>query len=270
MAAHPDDAKTCEHISELALKAGREIMRIYRGGIEVERKADESPVTQADRAGERIIIAGLTKLFPAVPIVAEEAISEGHAPGDLGNEFFLVDPLDGTKEFIKKRGDFTVNIALVRRGAPVIGAVYAPARGELYRGYGDIAEQLQVSSEAVPETLSRIKIRARAAKCCIVASRSHRTVETDEFIARFEECETVSVGSSLKFCLLANGQADIYPRFGRTMEWDTAAGDAILRAAGGSTIMIDGSPLLYGKRNQPDDVDFANPHFIAYGELPHD
>jgi 3'(2'), 5'-bisphosphate nucleotidase len=192
-------------------------------------------------------------------------MAAGAVPDIGGGAFILVDPLDGTREFINRNGDFTVNIALVRDGAPSIGAVYAPARNTLYAGRPGEATVAELSPDGV--VLSRRPMAARAAANPrrIVASRSHRTPETDSFIDRYPGAETVSVGSSLKFCLLANGEADLYPRFGRTMEWDTAAGDAVLRAAGGTTTLVDGDPFVYGKREQADDVDFANPWFIARG-----
>jgi 3'(2'), 5'-bisphosphate nucleotidase len=260
-----DGQSACEALARLALDAGMEIMRIYRRGTTVQHKADQSPVTDADRNAEKIILEGLAKLYPGVPVVAEESCSAGFAPPDTSGMFFLVDPLDGTREFINNRSDFTVNIALVRRGVPIIGVVYAPAHGEFYCGHGHTAQFRKVNEKGEVVSSSDIAVRKCAAVPKIVASRSHRTPETDDFIKKYENAELVSVGSSLKFCILAAGRADIYPRFGRTMEWDTAAGDAVLRAAGGQTVSPDGKPLEYGKRNQPDDVDFANSHFIAFG-----
>ena len=249
----------------LATSAGRRIMEIFHDGCAVDRKDDASPVTEADHASERIILEGLRAAFPDVPCVAEEEAAAGILPARLGNAFFLVDPLDGTKEFIKRSGDFTVNIALVRDGVPEVGVVYAPSSRRFFSGRPGRAELIELG--ASDEVLARhaITVRAGYAPLTIVASRSHRTPETDSFIRKIDAAEIVSVGSSLKFCLLANGEADLYPRFGRTMEWDTAAGDAVLRAAGGLTTTLDGKPLAYGKRNQPHDSDFANPYFIARG-----
>ncbi|MDQ2704990.1 MAG: 3'(2'),5'-bisphosphate nucleotidase CysQ [Pseudomonadota bacterium] len=248
----------------LALRAGGRIMEIFHSGCAVEQKDDASPVTEADRAAERIILEGLRSAFPDIPCVAEEEAAAGILPGDLGSAFFLVDPLDGTKEFVKRNGDFTVNIALVRNGAPEIGVVYAPANGRFFSARPGRAERLELDAE---NGISRhaIQVRNRSRSLTVVASRSHRTPETDDFIGKVDAAEIVSIGSSLKFCLLANGEADLYPRFGRTMEWDTAAGDAVLRAAGGLTTTLDGKPLAYGKRNQANDADFANPFFIARG-----
>jgi 3'(2'), 5'-bisphosphate nucleotidase len=250
-------------LEDLALAAGRRIMEICEAGVAAERKADSSPVTEADRAAEKIILEGIRRAFPGIPCVAEEECSEGRAPGDLGEAFFLVDPLDGTKEFINRRADFTVNIALVRRGAPELGVVLAPAIRKMYSGRPGGAEEADIGPGFAVASRRPIAVRRGHRPPVIVASRSHRTAETDAYIARFDGAEIVSVGSSLKFCLLASGKADLYPRFGRTMEWDTAAGDAVLRAAGGRTFTLDGKPLLYGKRNQAEDVDFANPWFIA-------
>ncbi|MGN6467705.1 MAG: 3'(2'),5'-bisphosphate nucleotidase CysQ [Rhizobiaceae bacterium] len=255
-------------LEELARAAGRRIMEIYEAGIVAERKADSSPVTEADRAAEKIILQGLRKAFPDIPCVAEEECAAGRAPGELGEAFFLVDPLDGTKEFINRRPDFTVNIALVRSRAPELGVVLAPATGKMYVGRPGKAEEADMGSDFSVLARRPIVVCGEDRPHVIVASRSHRTAETDAYIARFKDAEIVSVGSSLKFCMLASGKADLYPRFGRTMEWDTAAGDAVLRAAGGVTLTLDGKPLLYGKRNQAEDVDFANPWFIAGCEHP--
>ncbi len=266
MAAASDDEAMLAVFERLALEAGRKIMDIFHAGCLVDTKADNSPVTQADRAAETCILAGLREAYPDVPCVAEEEIAEGLVPPDLGNAFFLVDPLDGTKEFVNRRPDFTVNIALVRNGVPEIGVVYAPCSHRLFSGRPGRAEAVTVEDDAVA-TRRGIAARVPAGPAKIVASRSHRTPETDDFIRSVGAAEIVSVGSSLKFCLLASGEADLYPRFGRTMEWDTAAGDAVLRAAGGSTSTLDGRPLVYGKRSQAHDADFANPHFVSRGRM---
>ena len=264
-AAASDDRAVLSVFERLALSAGSTIMEIFRAGCAVEQKDDASPVTEADRAAERIILEGLRAAFPDIPCVAEEEAAAGILPADLGNAFFLVDPLDGTKEFVKRSGDFTVNIALVRNGAPEIGVVYAPSGRRFFSGRPSRAEIIELDAKDEVSARHAIQVRKGAGPWTIVASRSHRTPETDDFIGKVDAAEIVSVGSSLKFCLLANGEADLYPRFGRTMEWDTAAGDAVLRAAGGLTTTLDGKPLAYGKRNQSDDADFANPFFIARG-----
>jgi 3'(2'), 5'-bisphosphate nucleotidase len=248
----------------LALEAGRAIMEVFNEDFAVETKADASPVTQADSRAEAIILKGLRKSFPDIPCVAEEEASAGICPPDLKGPFFLVDPLDGTREFISRNPDFTVNLALIQDGVPVVGVVYAPARDIFYAGSPAGAYVASTEGHQLRERRP-IHARLRPSVPTVLASRSHRTEETNGFIASLGAVELVSIGSSLKFCLIAAGEADVYPRFGRTMEWDTAAGDAILRAVGGATRCCDGSLLRYGKRNQPDDCDFANPHFIATG-----
>ncbi|WP_167531229.1 MULTISPECIES: 3'(2'),5'-bisphosphate nucleotidase CysQ [unclassified Mesorhizobium] len=254
-----------EIFERLALAAGREVMRVFHAGCAVDRKSDSSPVTEADRESEKIILAGLRTEFPDIPCVAEEEAAAGVMPGELGEAFFLVDPLDGTKEFVNRRTDFTVNIALVRHGVPEVGVVFAPCGGRFFSGLPGRAEVLDIDGDYQIIARRPISVRTAASPLAVVASRSHNTPETEAYIRDLGAAEIVSVGSSLKFCLLANGEADVYPRFGRTMEWDTAAGDAVLRAAGGTTRTLDGKPLAYGKRNQADDEDFANPHFIASG-----
>ncbi|MER9926246.1 3'(2'),5'-bisphosphate nucleotidase CysQ [Mesorhizobium sp. M0048] len=251
----------------LALAAGREVMRVFRAGCAVDSKSDSSPVTEADRESEKIILAGLRAAFPKIPCVAEEEASAGIMALDLGDAFFLIDPLDGTKEFVNRRTDFTVNIALVRNGVPEIGVVFAPCTGRFFSGRPGKAEAIEINDDYEIVDRQPISARAGMVPLTVVASRSHNTPETDAYIRALGAAEIVSIGSSLKFCLLASAEADIYPRFGRTMEWDTAAGDAVLRAAGGMTRTLDGEPLAYGKRNQSDDEDFANPHFIASGKL---
>ncbi|WP_457103634.1 3'(2'),5'-bisphosphate nucleotidase CysQ [Mesorhizobium sp. URHB0026] len=255
-----------EIFERLALAAGREVMRVFHAGCAVDRKSDASPVTEADRESEKIILAGLRAAFPDIPCVAEEEAAAGIMPGELGETFFLVDPLDGTKEFVNRRTDFTVNIALVRHGVPEVGVVFAPCSGRFFSGRPGRAEALEVDDDYRIVSRRLISVRTAATPLAVVASRSHNTPETEAYIRELGAAEIVSVGSSLKFCLLANAEADVYPRFGRTMEWDTAAGDAVLRAAGGTTRTLDGKPLTYGKRNQADDADFANPHFIASGK----
>ncbi|TPK51290.1 3'(2'),5'-bisphosphate nucleotidase CysQ [Mesorhizobium sp. B2-4-9] len=265
MAAASDDRSMLEIFEGLALAAGREVMRVFHAGCAVDQKSDSSPVTEADRESEKIILAGLRTAFPDIPCVAEEEASAGIVPPDLDGAFFLIDPLDGTKEFVNRRTDFTVNIALVRHGVPEVGVVFAPCTGRFFSGLPGKAEFLEIDGDFRIVSRRPISVRAAATPLAVVASRSHNTPETEAYIRDLGIAEIVSVGSSLKFCLVANGEADIYPRFGRTMEWDTAAGDAVLRAAGGITRTLDGQPLMYGKRDQGGDADFANPHFIASG-----
>ncbi|MBA3447380.1 MAG: 3'(2'),5'-bisphosphate nucleotidase CysQ [Pseudaminobacter sp.] len=252
----------------LALAAGLLVMDVFNAKIAVRRKLDCSPVTDADRASEKLILQGLRAAYAGIPCVAEEEAAEGLAPKTIGDAFFLVDPLDGTKEFVNRHTDFTVNIALIRDGRPDLGVVYAPCSRRFFSGRPGRAESLDVSPDHRITGRRGISVRESRTPLTIVASRSHRTPETDAYIRKLEAAEIVSVGSSLKFCLIAGGEADVYPRFSRTMEWDTAAGDAVLRAAGGMTRMVDGQPLTYGKRDQPGDEDFANPSFIATGRAP--
>ncbi len=265
-AAVSDDEVMLAVFERLALDAGREVMRVFKAGCAVDKKSDSSPVTEADRESETIILAGLRAAYPDVPCVAEEEVAAGIVPPDLDGAFFLIDPLDGTKEFVNRRTDFTVNIALIRDGVPEVGVVFAPCSGRFFSGRPGRAEAIEVDGDFRIVGRRRISVRTAVTPLAVVASRSHNTPETEAFIRDLGAAEIVSVGSSLKFCLLAAAEADIYPRFGRTMEWDTAAGDAVLRAAGGMTRTLDGEPLTYGKREQSDDADFANPHFIASGK----
>jgi 3'(2'), 5'-bisphosphate nucleotidase len=258
------DSHLLEAIVTAAIDAGKVAHDIYRGDVAVKSKADDSPVTNADHAAEAIILERLAKAAPRIPVIAEEEVAAGRVP-TVADEFFLVDPLDGTKEFIQKRGDFTVNIALIRSGAPALGVVYAPANSDLFAGL--VASQAAFRSKQntdVAERASRrtIKVRpARGENLTVVSSRSHSTPETDTYLASYQVGERVSVGSSLKFCLVAAGEADLYPRLGTTMEWDTAAGHAVLLAAGGSVWAPGGVPLRYGKPG------FKNSHFVAAGSI---
>lgn len=251
------------NFNPIMLKAGAEIMRVYARDITVMIKTDASPVTEADERAERIILDNLKILAPGIPVVAEEEAAAGRLP-EIGNKFFLVDPLDGTKEFISKNGEFTVNIALIEDGFPVYGAVYAPALGRLFWGGGVEAFAADVVDGTVAN-ITPIRVRpAPKAGLTAIGSRSHGGDATQDYLKDFAVADFIVAGSSLKFCRLAEGSADIYPRLGRTMEWDTAAGDAVLRAAGGRVETMDGSPLLYGKHIQ-EDAPFANPHFVAFG-----
>lgn len=245
---------------DAALEAGAEIEAIYGAGCAHEVKEDGSPVTIADQRAEAIILARLAVAFPDVPVVAEEEACAGRIP-ECGDRFFLVDPLDGTKGFIQRNGEFTVNIGLIEQGAPVAGVVYAPDSGLLYYGAkSEGAFRRQVRGEAPAEA---IRVRPRPASgLTAIGSRNHHAQGTEARNAALGIVDYLPSGSSLKFCLLADGSADVYPRYGRTMEWDTAAGQAVLEAAGGRVMALDGDreagPLRYGK------PDFANPHFIAW------
>ena len=244
----------------LALEAGAAIMEIYGAADHGTRaKADESPVTLADEAADRLIARGLRAAFPDLPLVTEEQ-AESHAA--CGPTFLIVDPLDGTKEFVQRRGDFTVNIAYVEDGAPLRGVVYAPAKGRLFYTLADGRAVEETGPFSVTErgTLRPITVSVPDNRgLMVVASKSHRDQATDDYIARYAVRDMTSAGSSLKFCLVAAGEADLYPRLGRTMEWDTAAGDAVLRGAGGEVVRLDDhAPLRYGKPG------FENPFFLAH------
>jgi 3'(2'), 5'-bisphosphate nucleotidase len=257
-----------ETFETLALAAGKAILEVYNAGPSVSYKQDASPVTEADERAEAIILAGLKAAYPDIPVVAEEAAAAGNIPDVSGKRFFLVDPLDGTKEFINRRDDFTVNIALIEDGIPVAGIVYAPARKVAYTGSDGHAEKLVIADDLTIASRERIGCRKAAEELTAVASRSHNSPETEAFLNERGITSTRSVGSSLKFCMVAEGAADVYPRFGRTMEWDTAAGDAVLRAAGGMTLDLEDKAFRYGKTKQASDSDFANGHFVAWGAKP--
>ena len=254
-----EDADLLPALELIAERAGEIVLTFYGEGADmgVREKADASPVTAADEACEAYILAALARLTPDIPVISEEAAESGELPAlGAGERFWLVDPLDGTKEFISRNGEFTVNIALIEGGRPVAGVVHAPAKGKTW------AAAFGRATYAEGDTPPR-EIRARdipAEGVTVVASRRHGSgEELDRFLAGYSVKELVSAGSSIKFCLVADSSADVYPRFGRTMEWDTAAGQAVLEAAGGRVDRADGGPLTYGKPG------FENPFFIAYG-----
>ena len=247
-------------IRRLSLEAGDRIMEVYDGpDFEVKSKSDASPVTIADEAADAIISAGLREAFPDVVLITEEQAAS-HAL--TASSFLIVDPLDGTKEFVQRRGDFTVNIAYVHNGVPMRGVVYAPAQGRLFYTSADGVAVEEAGpfdkDHAGPLTVMMVGTPDNGG-LMVVASKSHRDAATDDYIAKYNVKDMKSAGSSLKFCLVATGEADIYPRLGRTMEWDTAAGDAVLRGAGGQVVRFDDhTPLVYGKQG------WDNPFFIAY------
>lgn len=255
-----DYTKLVEVMRKLSLEAGATIMEIYEADdFDVKLKSDESPVTAADEAADVLISAGLRAAFPDVMLVTEEQSATHTTQGDT---FLIVDPLDGTKEFIHRRGDFTVNIALVEKGIPTRGVVYAPAKGRMF--YTDAAGQsVEETGDLLPDQVGPVTpisvSEADNSALMVVASKSHRDQATDDYISKYAVKDMKSAGSSLKFCLVATGEADLYPRVGRTMEWDTAAGHAVLSGAGGAVVRFDDlTPLRYGKE------DYANPFFIAY------
>ncbi len=253
-------------LTDTTAKAGAAIMAHYAKGPEVEHKDDLSPVTAADRDADAIILEALRGLAPDIPVVSEETAGDRSAP--LGSRFFLVDPLDGTKEFIKKRTDFTVNIALIDHGCPRFGLVFAPARSLLAV---TIAEGMAIEADLAPcakgadlAALPQTRLKARAGDpngLTALVSLSHLDPETEKFLSGLNITEKSGAGSSVKFLEIARGNADVYPRFGPTMEWDTAAGQAVLEASGGIVTEANGEPLRYGKTGS----GLRNPSFIAWG-----
>ncbi|MGR3792488.1 3'(2'),5'-bisphosphate nucleotidase CysQ [Vannielia sp. SX4] len=244
----------------LALEAGAKIMEIYEADdFEVKAKSDESPVTEADEAADALIGAGLREAFPDVLVVTEEQAGTHTESADA---FLIVDPLDGTKEFINRRGDFTVNIAYVENGVPLRGVVYAPAKQRLFYTLASGQSVEETGTHAPGEPGEQVPMHVSEpdnTALLVVASKSHRDQATDDYINLYQVADMKSAGSSLKFCLVATGEADLYPRLGRTMEWDTAAGDAVLRGAGGKMVRFDDhTPFTYGKPG------YENPFFIAY------
>jgi len=247
-------------IRKLALEAGDKIMDIYNSDdFDVKVKSDDSPVTEADEAADALISAGLRAAFPDVMLVTEE---QAATHDTTGKTFLIVDPLDGTKEFVHRRGDFTVNIALVEDGVPTRGVVYAPAKGRMFYTQADgqsVEETGALDKDSVGDLTPMHVADSDNGALMVVASKSHRDQATDDYINKYAVKDMKSAGSSLKFCLVATGEADIYPRVGRTMEWDTAAGHAVLAGAGGKVVRFDDHmPLIYGKDG------YANPFFIAY------
>lgn len=269
----PSLRRVAATMRRLAVEAGAETMRYFRdSSLQVQRKSDESPVTAADLAADALIVAGLENAFPDIPIVTEER-ADGHGAilGIGATRYFMVDPLDGTKEFVGGSGEFTVNVALIEDGRPLLGAVFAPAMDRLFWTPDvdfAVEERDEVRSDWIEPMRRLWVVRANNNALRAVASRSHRDKATDEFLQRYGVAQTVSAGSSLKICMVAAGEADLYPRFGPTMAWDTAAAHAVLRASGGRLRRLgeDGAveePLSYGL-GQRSGAPFANPAFIAY------
>jgi 3'(2'), 5'-bisphosphate nucleotidase len=253
-----------EAVREIALDAGRRILDIYERGFEVDEKQDHSPVTAADRAAHELISERLSALTPDIPVLSEEAASAGFSQRAGWTRLWLVDPLDGTKEFISRNGEFTVNIALVENGQPVLGVVYVPVTGTSYFACRGRGAHKQLGGCA----MRAIKARAYGgARPIVVASRSHAGPETEAFLQAIGPHDVVSMGSALKFCLVAEGTADVYPRLGPTMEWDTAAAHCVVECAGGRVTDLRGNPLTYNK------PDLHNPWFVvdagSYNWRPH-
>ncbi len=244
----------------LARQAGTAILEIYEGGFDVETKSDGSPLTRADERSHRIIVSALRRLTPDIPILSEESASIPYAERSTWERFWLVDPLDGTREFVKRNGEFTVNIALIENGAPVLGVVYTPVEQRCHYGYRE-GGAFRVDGDDAPRTIHVRDYSGGAAT--VVASRSHARGSVQQFLDRLRaaegDYEVANMGSALKICLIAEGEGDIYPRLGPTSEWDTAAGQCVLECAGGKLVNCDGSPFLYNKES------VLNPWFLALG-----
>jgi 3'(2'), 5'-bisphosphate nucleotidase len=262
-----DYIELADRLLPAILAAGRLEVGYFRSGTAVSRKKDASPVTIADQEAEAILLAALAVAAPGIPVVAEEAAEAGNIPA-VGDRFFLVDPLDGTKSFISGNRDFTVNVALIENRRPTFGVIYAPATGRMFASLGPaMAIEAHVAPESTAASFCDVQatqIRTRKpdmAALAAVASRTHGAAEAEAFLVRCGVKHRRNIGSSLKFCLVARGDADLYPRFGEIQEWDTAAGHAILKAAGGTVTLFDGAELMYGKV----DNRFKNPYFIAWG-----
>jgi len=259
-----DCDEVAEIFAELTVEAAVAVMGVYAGNPNAREKPDKSMVCDADERAEAIILAGLKTRLPHVPVVAEEAASRGEKPR-CGRAFILVDPVDGTREFLHRNGEFTINIALIIDGIPRAGAVYAPAIGRMWVA-GVHAYTFDIApGEPLPPLAGRREIHVRAnpdGGLTALASRSHTDPQTEAFLAELPIAERRTAGSSLKFCIVAEGEADVYPRFGQTMEWDTAAGDAVLRAAGGAVVDQAGVALRYGKA----DLQYRNGPFVAWGD----
>jgi 3'(2'), 5'-bisphosphate nucleotidase len=255
------EAKLREAVIAVAREAGAAIMEVYRQDFSVEHKDDRSPLTQADLAAHRIIVAALEKLTPEVPVLSEESASLPWPVRQAWTRYWLVDPLDGTREFVKKNGEFTVNIALIEDHQPVFGVVHAPALDELHYGERGRGAFVRMGDDDVALNTRRPAVSPLR----VAASRSHLDERTAALLARLGEIETASMGSSLKFCRIAEARIDLYPRFGLTSEWDTAAAQALVEAAGGVVLTLDGEPLRYNTKDS-----LLNPHFIVLGdpELP--
>lgn len=257
------DEKLLAPLLDIARSASEQIMRVYATDFDVAMKDDKSPVTEADLAAHRVIVADLQRITPDLPVLSEESAAVPYAERRRWDSYWLVDPLDGTKEFISKNGDFTVNIALIQGGTPVVGVVHVPATGLSYYGCVGVGAFRRDQVGQASPIKARKLIPGKPVK--VVASRSHRGELLDGYLAKLGPHETVSRGSSLKFCLVAEGAADVYPRLGPTSEWDTGAGHAVLAAAGGTVVAVDGQPLRYNAKES-----LLNPHFIGYADSSRD
>jgi 3'(2'), 5'-bisphosphate nucleotidase len=256
-----DPERLLLEVTALAREAGRAILEVYASSFSVQEKADSSPLTEADLRSEKLILAGLKRIAPEIPVLSEESGQVPWSARRAWNRLWIVDPLDGTKEFVQRNGEFTVNIALVDAHRPVLGIVHAPALGRDYyacEGVGAFRSDAQAAGRPI-----RVAKRGTG-PVRVVGSRSHRGSSLDAFLQRVGAHEMVEVGSSLKLCLVAEGSADVYPRLGPTCEWDTAAGQCVLEQAGGQVLKLDGEPLEYNRE------DTLNPHFVGFGDAERD
>ena len=250
-------AELVEPIVTLAKEAGDGILEVYATDFDVQAKDDESPLTQADMASHRIIDKGLRELTPDIPIISEESGLPPYAERGQWQTYWLIDPLDGTKEFVNRNGEFTVNIALIDGGRPVLGVVHVPVSGKTYTGCEGVGASVR-NSEGESRSINVASTTATPVR--VVGSRSHRGASLDAFLEQLGEVEMLPMGSSLKFCVVAEGGADIYPRLGLTSEWDTAAAQAVVEQAGGAVLELDGQPLAYNAKE-----DILNPYFLVRG-----
>ena len=259
---HQDLASLIQPVTDIAVRAGEKILEIYETDFEVETKDDQSPLTTADKASHNTIVAALAELTPDIPILSEESDAITWEERSQWQEYWLIDPLDGTKEFIKKNGEFTVNIALIQGHQAVMGVVHVPVKNRSFYGFqggGAFERTPEGETKAISVTL------AAEQPVRVVGSRSHRGELVDAYLEKLGEHVIVSMGSSLKLCLVATGEADVYPRLGLTSEWDTAAAQAVVECAGGKVVQTSGEPLMYNAKE-----DILNPYFLVYGDQDRD
>jgi len=249
-------------VTDIAVRAGNKILEIYETDFEIETKADESPLTTADKASHNTIVAALAELTPDIPILSEESDGITWEERSQWQEYWLIDPLDGTKEFIKKNGEFTVNIALIQGNRAVMGVVHVPVKNRSFYGYAN-GGAFECTAEGEVKEIHVTSPAQNPAR--VVGSRSHRGELVDAYLAKLGDHVMVSMGSSLKLCLVATGEADVYPRLGLTSEWDTAAAQAVVECAGGKVVQLDGSPLMYNAKE-----DILNPYFLVFGDTGRD
>lgn len=260
-----DIQKLVDPVVDLAVAAGDAILEVYATDFDVQSKADDSPLTRADMASHHTLVGGLRELAPELPTISEEAGLPPFDERSRWSEYWLIDPLDGTKEFVKRNGEFTVNIALIRDHRPVLGVVHAPVLGVTYTGC-EGAGATRRDRKLGDRGIEPIRVNTAIARPPrVIGSRSHRSPAFENFLERTGDAEVVSMGSSLKFCVVAEGRADVYPRLGPTSEWDTGAAQAVVEQAGGSVSRLDGKPLSYNEK-----ADILNPHFVVYGSRERD